>query len=65
MFAPVELENAVIRPVIIGIGYRIGRLILAGGSHVQQDSDQQEDQKKDDRYEEDVHHIEYLMTVMS
>lgn len=65
MFAPVELENAVIRPVIIGSGHRIGRLICARGSHVQHNSDQQEDQEKDDRYEEHVHHIDCLITVMS
>lgn len=65
MFAPVELENAVIRPVIIGSGDRIGRLIFAGGSHVQHDSDQQEEQKKADRHEKYVHHIECLITVLS
>ena len=52
MFAPVELENAVIRPVILGRGDRIGRLIFAGGTHVQHDSDQQEEQEKDNRHEE-------------
>jgi hypothetical protein len=38
MFAPVELQNAVIGPIVIGIGNRISRLILARKKKVKDES---------------------------